>query len=43
MDGKKVRIGACLLREDVEKMARFYRDVLEFHTDWDGGNLPNSK
>ena len=40
MDGKKVRIGACLLAEDVEKkMVRFYRDVLGFHTDWDGGNF----
>ena len=39
MDGKKVRIDACLLAEDVEKMVRFYRDVLGFHTDWDGGNF----
>ena len=28
MDGQKVRIGAGLLAENIEKMVRFYRDVL---------------
>ena len=39
MDGKKVRIGACLLVGNVEKMVQFYRDILGFHTDWTGGNF----
>lgn len=39
MDGKKVRVGACLLVGDIEKMAKFYRDILGLSTDWDGGNF----
>ena len=39
MAGKKVGIGACLLAADVGRMVRFYRDVLGFHTDWDGGSF----
>ena len=38
MNGKNVRVGACLLVGDVEKMVRFYRDTLGFHTDWNGGD-----
>lgn len=37
MNGKEIRIGACLLVGDIDKMARFYRDTLGFSTDWDGG------
>lgn len=39
MNGKKVRIGACLLVGNVEKMVQFYRDILGFHADWTGGNF----
>lgn len=39
MDGKKVRVGACLLVGDIEKMVKFYRDILGLSTDWDGGNF----
>ena len=39
MNGKNTRVGACLLVGDVEKMVRFYRDTLGFHTDWDGGDF----
>lgn len=39
MDGKQVRIGACLLAGNMERMVQFYRDTLGFHTDWDGGNF----
>jgi len=39
MNGKDVRIGACLLVADMEKMVSFYRDVLGFRTDWGGGSF----
>ena len=39
MDGKRVRVGACLFVGDMDRMARFYRDVLGLHTDWAGGNF----
>ena len=39
MNGKEVRVGACLLVGNIDKMARFYRDILGFNTDWDGGNF----
>ena len=39
MDGRQVRVGACLLVGDMERMVRFYRDILGLHTDWDGGNF----
>ena len=32
MNGKDVRVGACLLVGDIEKMAKFYRDTLGFST-----------
>ena len=35
MDGKRVRVGACLFVGDMDRMARFYRDVLGLHTDWE--------
>lgn len=39
MDGKNVKVGSCLLAGDMQEMARFYRDVLGFETDWDGGDF----
>lgn len=39
MIGKEVRIGACLYAGDMDNMVRFYRDVLGFHTQWDGGDF----
>lgn len=39
MLGKKVRIGACPLADDMDRMVRFYRDILGFHTQWDGGDF----
>ncbi|WP_160686835.1 VOC family protein [Clostridium sp. C2-6-12] len=32
-----------LFVEDVEKMVKFYRDILEFETDWDGGPFASFK
>lgn len=37
MIGKDVRIGVSLLVGDMEKMVRFYRDVLGFQSQWEGG------
>ncbi len=39
MNTKEVRVGACLCAGDVKKMVRFYRDVLGFCTQWDGGDF----
>ena len=39
MNGKNVRVGACLLAGDMDTMARFYRDTLGFHTEWTGGDF----
>lgn len=39
MNGKSVRTGACILAGDMDCMVRFYRDVLGFETDWDGGDF----
>ena len=39
MNGKEVRTGTGLLVGDMEKMVRFYRDILGFQTQWDGGAL----
>ena len=39
MNGKKVRIGACLLIGDIDRMVRFYRDILGFSTEWNRGNF----
>ena len=39
MNGKNVKVGSCLLVGDIQVMARFYRDVLGFETDWDGGDF----
>lgn len=37
MNGKNVRTGVCILAEDMTKMVEFYRDILGFETNWDGG------
>ena len=37
MNGKEVRVGMSLLVGDIENMVRFYRDVLGFQTQWNGG------
>ena len=37
MNGKKVRVGVSLLVGNMDNMVRFYRDILGFHTQWDGG------
>ncbi|MBO1306104.1 VOC family protein [Enterococcus sp. 669A] len=37
--GGKARIGVGLLAGDMENMVRFYRDILGFKTDWDGGDF----
>ncbi len=39
MNGKNVAVGVCLYVEDIQKMVSFYRDVMEFETDWDGGSF----
>lgn len=39
MNGKEVRVGACLLVGDIDNMVRFYRDTLGLHTTWDGGSF----
>ncbi len=39
MRGDAVKVGACLLAEDMESMVRFYRDTLGFQTQWDGGDF----
>ena len=37
MNGMNVNVGVGLLVEDIEKMVSFYRNIMEFETDWDGG------
>lgn len=39
MNGKDVRVGACLLAGDMDNMVRFYRDTLGLHTQWSGGDF----
>ncbi len=37
MIGKHTKIGVGLLVGNIESMVRFYRDILGFQTQWDGG------
>ena len=37
MNGMNVNIGVGLLVEDIEKMVLFYKDIMEFETDWESG------
>ena len=39
MIGKNVKVGACIYAEDMKNMVHFYRDILGFHTQWDGGDF----
>lgn len=39
MNGKETKIGVCIYAEDMDKMAKFYRDTLKFSTNWDGGDF----
>lgn len=39
MNGKKVRVGACLFVGNMDGMVSFYRDTLGFHTAWNGGDF----
>lgn len=39
MNGQDVRVGVGLLVCDIEKMVKFYRDILGLQTQWDGGNF----
>ena len=39
MNGREVRVGACLLAGDMGQMVRFYCDILGFHSQWDGGDF----
>lgn len=43
MIGKEVHIGVSLLVGDMDIMVRFYRDILGFQTDWDGGDFADFK
>ena len=39
MNGRDVRVGTGLLVGDIDCMVRFYRDILGFHTEWNGGDF----
>ena len=39
MNGRDVRIGTSLLVGDMDSMVQFYRDILGFPTQWDGGDF----
>lgn len=39
LNGKDVRVGACLLAGNMDNMVRFYRDTLGFDTQWNGGDF----
>ena len=39
MNGKQVRVGVSLLVGNMDNMVRFYRDILGFQTQWDGGTF----
>jgi catechol 2,3-dioxygenase-like lactoylglutathione lyase family enzyme len=37
MNGMNVNVGVILFVEDIEKMVSFYKNIMGFDTDWDGG------
>ena len=37
MNCMNVNVGICLYVEDIEKMVSFYKNIMEFETDWDSG------
>ncbi|ULQ61016.1 VOC family protein [Brucepastera parasyntrophica] len=37
MNGMNVNVGIGLFVQNIEKMVSFYRDIMEFEADWDGG------
>jgi catechol 2,3-dioxygenase-like lactoylglutathione lyase family enzyme len=37
MNGMNANVGVGLLVQDIGKMVSFYRNIMEFETDWDGG------
>jgi len=39
MNGKDVRIGACISAENMKTMVQFYRDTLGFKAQWGGGDF----
>lgn len=39
MNGSDVRVGACLYVGDIYEMVPFYRDILGFTTEWEGGDF----
>lgn len=39
MTRRDVRMGTGLLVDDIDRMVRFYRDTLGFHTEWSGGDF----
>lgn len=39
MNGKKARVGACILAGNMDTMVRFYTDTLGLHAEWDGGDF----
>ncbi len=43
MNGMSVNVGVCLYVEDIKRMVSFYRDILQFETDWDGGLFADFK
>lgn len=39
MNGREVRVGVCVLADDMERMVLFYRDTLGLQTAWSGGDF----
>ena len=39
MNSNEVRVGSCILADDMDTMVRFYRDILGLETEWVGGDF----
>ena len=39
MNSDEVRVGSCILADDMDTMVHFYRDTLGLKTEWDGGDF----